>query len=90
MCGGHTHFSSTVVAGGRHAVAHLRITSRSLAFALLDVLIGDDHNNKRLAYLSQKGFIRHCLDAFQDQEQDTNVPFIFSTDDGAPSSCVGI
>jgi hypothetical protein len=55
---------------------------RSLAFSLLDVLIGDDHNNKRLAHLSQKGFIRHCLDAFN-QEQDT-MSFIFSADDGTP------
>ncbi len=60
----------------------LGVNVRSLAFSLLDVLIGDDHNNKRLAHLSQKGFIRHCLDAFN-QEQDT-MSFIFSADDGTP------
>lgn len=61
--------------------AHSLNLWRSLAFSLLDVLIGDDHNNKRLAHLSQKGFIRHCLDAFN-QEQDT-MSFIFSADDAA-------
>jgi nuclear pore complex protein Nup205 len=54
---------------------------RALAFALLNVLLGEDHNNKRLAYLSQKGFIRHCLDAFN-QENDMTA-LLISTEDAA-------
>jgi len=46
----------------------------------LNVLLGEDHNNKRLAYLSQKGFIRHCLDAFN-QENDMTA-LLISTEDG--------
>ncbi len=54
---------------------------RSLAYALLDVLMGDDKHNRRISVLSRRGFIRHCFDAF-DENPDATLRMMLSADDG--------